>query len=199
MDCSPPGSSVHGFPRQEYWRGLPFPSPRVFPTQGSNLHLLHPLHWRAGSAPLSHWEAHVDCTLQILLWRQHRGRSQALGFPGGSADKESTRNAGDLIPGLGRFAGGENGYPLQYSGLENSMGCVVSGSQRVGWDFHFLSWMTPSLKTNASSQGHLCTQVTKLGNKRERRNHGAFLRKLYGERLTFQRHYFGNSSLIQIN
>ena len=27
MDCSLPGSSVHGFPRQEYWSGLPFPSP----------------------------------------------------------------------------------------------------------------------------------------------------------------------------
>ena len=27
MDCSPPGSSAHGFPRQEYWSGLPFPSP----------------------------------------------------------------------------------------------------------------------------------------------------------------------------
>ena len=27
VDCSPPGSSVHGFPRQEYWSGLPFPSP----------------------------------------------------------------------------------------------------------------------------------------------------------------------------
>ena len=27
MDCSPPGSSVHGFSRQEYWSGLPFPSP----------------------------------------------------------------------------------------------------------------------------------------------------------------------------
>ena len=27
MDCSPPGSSVHGFPRQEYWSGLPFPPP----------------------------------------------------------------------------------------------------------------------------------------------------------------------------
>ena len=27
MDCSPPGSSVHGFPGQEYWSALPFPSP----------------------------------------------------------------------------------------------------------------------------------------------------------------------------
>ena len=45
------------------------------------------------------------------------------GFPGGLDDKESTCNAGDLgsNPGLGRSPGKENGYPLQYSGLENSM------------------------------------------------------------------------------
>ena len=29
MDCSPPGSSVHGILRQEYWSGLPFPSPNA--------------------------------------------------------------------------------------------------------------------------------------------------------------------------
>ena len=34
MDCSPPGSSVHGFPRQEYWSGLPFPSPGYIPDLG---------------------------------------------------------------------------------------------------------------------------------------------------------------------
>ena len=46
-----------------------------------------------------------------------------LGFPCGSAGKESARNAGDLgfIPGLGRSPGEGKGYPLQYSGLENSM------------------------------------------------------------------------------
>ena len=46
-----------------------------------------------------------------------------LGFPGGSAGKESTCNAGDLgsIPGLGRYPGEGNGYPLQFSDLENSM------------------------------------------------------------------------------
>ena len=44
------------------------------------------------------------------------------GFPGGSDSKESAYNAGDLgsIPGLGRSPGEGNGYPLQYSGLENS-------------------------------------------------------------------------------
>ena len=41
----------------------------------------------------------------------------------GSAGKESACNAGDLdlIPGLGRSLGEGKGYPLQYSGLENSM------------------------------------------------------------------------------
>ena len=45
------------------------------------------------------------------------------GLPYGSAGKESTCNAGDLssIPGLGRSPGEGKGYPLQYSGLENSM------------------------------------------------------------------------------
>ena len=47
-----------------------------------------------------------------------------LGFPGGSDSKESACNAGDLdlIPGSGRSLGEENGYPLQYSCLENSKG-----------------------------------------------------------------------------
>ena len=53
-------------------------------------------------------------------------------FPGGSAGKESARNAGDLgsIPGLGRSPGEENGYPLQYSGLQNSMDYSM-GSKRT--------------------------------------------------------------------
>jgi len=34
MDCSLPGSSVYGFPRQEYWSGLPFPSPGDLPDPG---------------------------------------------------------------------------------------------------------------------------------------------------------------------
>ena len=51
MDCHPPGSSVHGSPRQEYWNGLPFPPQGIFPNQGSNLRLLH---WQAGCLLLSH-------------------------------------------------------------------------------------------------------------------------------------------------
>ena len=51
------------------------------------------------------------------------------GFPGDSEGKESTCNAADpgLIPELGRSLGEGNGYPLQYSGLENAMDCMVHG------------------------------------------------------------------------
>ena len=51
------------------------------------------------------------------------------GFPGGSDGKEFPCNVGDLgmIPGLGRCPGERNGYPLQYSGLENSMNCIGHG------------------------------------------------------------------------
>ena len=52
-----------------------------------------------------------------------------LGFPYGSAGKESTCNAGDLgsIPGLGRAPEEGKGSPLWYSGLENFMDCIVPG------------------------------------------------------------------------
>ena len=49
----------------------------------------------------------------------------SMGFLCGSAGKESACNAGDLgsIPGFVRFPGKGKDYPLQYSGLENSMDC----------------------------------------------------------------------------
>ena len=52
-----------------------------------------------------------------------------VGFPDNSVGKQSACNAGDprWIPGLGRSPGEGIGYPLQYSGLENSMDCIVHG------------------------------------------------------------------------
>ena len=52
-----------------------------------------------------------------------------MGFPDGSVGKESACNAGDpnSIPGLGRSPREGKGYSLQYSGLENSMDCIVHG------------------------------------------------------------------------
>ena len=67
-----------------------------------------------------------------------------MGFRGSSTGKESACYAGDLgsIPWLGRSPGEGNSYPLQYSGLENSMNCIVHGvakSRTQLSDFHFFS------------------------------------------------------------
>ena len=65
--------------------------------------------------------------LEDLLEKGEATHSSILGLPCGSAGKESAYNAGDLglIPELGRSPGERKGYPLQYSGLENSMDCTV--------------------------------------------------------------------------
>ena len=63
-----------------------------------------------------------------ICWRRDRLPPPVfLGFPCGSAGKESNCNAEDLgwIPGLRRYPGEGKGYPLQHSGLENSMECTV--------------------------------------------------------------------------
>ena len=57
-----------------------------------------------------------------------------MDFPSGSDGKESACNAGDLgsIPRLGRFPGEENGYPFQYSCLENPMDRGASQAMVLG-------------------------------------------------------------------
>ena len=56
-------------------------------------------------------------------------RIDVLGFHDGSVGKESACNAEDpgSIPGSGRSPREGKGYPLQYSGMENSMDCIVHG------------------------------------------------------------------------
>ena len=68
------------------------------------------------------------------------------GIPCGSTGKESSCNVGDLglIPGLGRSPEEGNGYPLQYSGLENFLDCIVCGvtkSQTQLNDFHIALYL----------------------------------------------------------
>ena len=69
--------------------------------------------------------------------------AQLVKLPCGSAGKESACNVGKLgsIPWLGRSPGEGKDYPFQYSGLENSMDCIVHGVAN-SWirlsDFHFL-------------------------------------------------------------
>ena len=73
------------------------------------------------------------------------------GFPSGSDGKESACNAGDFgsIPGLGTSPGEGNSYPLQYSGLENSMDCTVHGvakNRTRPHDFQFHSMSGPVVR-----------------------------------------------------
>ena len=64
MDCSPPGSSVHGIlqARVLEWAAMPF-SRGVFLTQGSKLHFLCLLHWQVDSLPLTTWVS--PCTAAV--------------------------------------------------------------------------------------------------------------------------------------
>ena len=65
----------------------------------------------------------------LILWHAHnkgqkwQALNRSIRFPGGSDNKESVCNVGDLgsIPGSGRYPGEGNGNPLQYSCLENPM------------------------------------------------------------------------------
>ena len=63
---------------------------------------------------------HSICLYIIILYRD---------FPRGSTGRESACNVGNLgsVPGLGRSLGEGKGYPVQYSGLENSINCIVHG------------------------------------------------------------------------
>ena len=91
------------------------------------------------------------------------------GFPGGYADKESTCNVWDLglIPGLGRFPGEGNGYPPQYSGLENSMDCIVhavakSWTQQSDFHFHWTARSNQSVEKEINTEYSLEGLMLKL-------------------------------------
>ena len=88
-------------------------------------------------------ETLVQFLVRKICWRRDKLPTPVfLGFPGGSAGKEPACNVGDLgsIPGLGRSPEDGNGYPFQYSGLENSMNSIVHWVAK-SWtplsDFHF--------------------------------------------------------------
>ena len=148
MDCSLPGSSVHGDPPgKNTGVGCQILCQRIFPIQGSNPGLLHC--WRI-LYHLSHQGSHYTKKEQFIylssyfgLWgcsyfffsivnsvENHSYTSSFMqiykvfmNFPGGSDGKESVCNVGDqgLIHGLGKFPGEGNSNPLQYSCLANPM------------------------------------------------------------------------------
>ena len=98
---------------------------------------LPPQHNKGISSPFG-WGC-VLPRIELVSWA-------TLGFPCGSAGKESSCNAGYLgsIPELGRSPGEGKGYPLQYSGLENYRNCMIHGvtkSRTQLSDFHSLTYL----------------------------------------------------------
>ena len=94
-----------------------------------------------------------------IHWRRDRLPTPVfLGFPGGSAGKESACDVGDLgsTPGLGRSPREGKGYPCQFSGLENSMDSIVCGvaeldtTEQLSLSLHFPSLSVISKYLNAS-------------------------------------------------
>ena len=80
-----------------------------------------------------------ETPVRFLGWKDNLEKDRLpipvfLSFPGGSDSKESACNVGDLasIPGLGRSPGEGNSHPLQDSGLESSVGGMVSRTAELG-------------------------------------------------------------------
>ena len=100
-------------------------------------------HWDSPAEGPSRGTAHHTRTARTRASRAElRAPASHLWASWWLSGKESACNAGDLgsIPALGRCPGEGKGYPLQYSGLENSTPCVVHGAAK-SWtqlsDFHF--------------------------------------------------------------
>ena len=161
VNCNPPGSSVHGISQAKILEWVAMPSSRGpfrprDQTQVSCIAGRVFTIWDNKEA-LGTWiyiklvSSAVIFTLSIVLAGTLATTffSCHLAFCG-SAGKESTCNVGDLgsIPGLGRSPGEGKGYPLQYSGLENSMDCTVHGvakSRTQLSDSHFTGILERSL------------------------------------------------------
>ena len=116
MDCSLPGSSVHGIFQTRILEWVVMPSSRVssLPRDRARVSEVY-LHWQVDSLPL----VPPGKSLDILVLRCEYVLLQS--FCGSSDSKESACNAGELgpIPGSGRSPEEGNSLPLQYSCLEN--------------------------------------------------------------------------------
>ena len=139
------GCIVHGVPKSWTWL--------------SNLHFTyHVLRASLIAQLVKNLPAMQETLVQFLgqedpLEKGYASHSSILSFPCGSAGKESASSVEDLgsTPGLGRSPGEGKGYFLQYSGLENSMDCIVHGVPK-SWtwlsNFHFLTSTSPMICLN---------------------------------------------------
>ena len=141
--CVTPQTAAHqaplslGFSRQEYWSGLPFPSPM----HESEVAQSCPTLSNPMDCSLPGFSAHGIFQARVLEWAATAFSQVA------QAVKNTPANAGDirdavLIPGSGRSPGAGHGNPLQYSCLENPMDrgawqATVCGVTELDFTFTF--------------------------------------------------------------
>ena len=91
MDCSLPGSSVHGIFQARIVKWVAISFSRDLPTQGSNSHLLHLPHWQADSLPLYHLGSPAvyfwnNSPQQAIMWIK---KIERLHWRGGMCRKDT--------------------------------------------------------------------------------------------------------------
>ena len=151
MDCSPPGSAIHGDSLGKNTRvGCHALLQGIFPTQGLNPCLLH---WQMGFF----YHQHHLGTIHILIFIQrslhlcgHTHLSMCRGFPAVKNPPANAGNSSRTLPGSRRAPGVGNGNPLQYSCLGNPME-KPGGLQSMG------SQKRHDLSTKQQQQGHTHT------------------------------------------
>ena len=157
IHCSLPGSSVHGIfqARILEWIAIFFSRGSSWPrnqTQVSCVAGRFFIDWAMREARRPRFNSWVG----KIHWRKDRLPTPVfLGFPCDSDGKESACNAGDLgsIPGMGRSPGERKGFPLQYSGLENSMDYTVHRvTKSQTWLSNF--YLTKLTVENSSRDGN---------------------------------------------
>ena len=131
-----------GFPRQEYWNGLSFPSPRDLPNPGIEpwVQSMGLLHWQADSLPLSHHGSPTcvltdndkkschsaafmaDTLMDVWLYCNYLPIRTFMGFSDGSGVKNPPAVQDVWVQSWsGRSPGKGNGNPHQYSCPGNPM------------------------------------------------------------------------------
>ena len=104
---------------------------------------------------LKSWRLPFDSWVRKICWRRDRLPIPVfLGFPCYSAGKEFACNVGDLGPilELGRSPREGKGYPLQYSGLNDAMDCIVHGVTKSQTQLNYFYSLTHSLFLDESDQ-----------------------------------------------
>ena len=70
-----------GFPRQQYWSGLPFPAPEILLLQGSNPHLFHLLHWQVSVSGSVGLQGNIRESVAYKLVSETRAQFLVLPIP----------------------------------------------------------------------------------------------------------------------